>query len=57
MDLSWANCFGAFWVFPLLWLLFMAVMMIAGGGMPFRCCHGGGLWKEQHDATRRDLDG
>lgn len=41
MDYSWMPYFGGFGIFPLLCLLFMAVMMIACGGMLFRFCHGG----------------
>jgi len=41
MDFSWAPHFGMFWIFPILCLLFMAVMMIGCGGMLFRFGHGG----------------
>ncbi len=38
MDLGWTfNC-SAFWIFPLLCVLFMAIMMIARRGMPCGCC-------------------
>ena len=40
MDFSWAPCLGAFWILPLLCFAFMAVMMIACGGMMFRFRHG-----------------
>jgi hypothetical protein len=40
MDFSWMPYFGGFWLFPLLCLLFMAVMMIGCGGMLFRSRHG-----------------
>jgi hypothetical protein len=40
MDFSWASYFNAFWIFPLLCLFFMAVMVIACGGMLFRFRHG-----------------
>ena len=40
MDFSWASYFNGFWIFPLLCLLFMAIMMIACGAMLFRCGRG-----------------
>jgi hypothetical protein len=55
MDFSWAPYFSAFWIFPLLCLLLMALMTIACRGMRFRC-GGGEIGKEQYDAMRRDLD-
>lgn len=42
MDFSWMPYFGGFSIFPLLCLLFMAVMIIGCGGMLFRSGHGGG---------------
>lgn len=40
MDFSWTPYFNGFWIFPLLCVLFMAIMMIAGHCMPFRFRHG-----------------
>ena len=40
MDFSWVPHFSAFWILPLLCLLFMAVMMIGCSGMMFRFRHG-----------------
>ncbi len=40
MDFSWTSYFGGFWLFPLFCLLFMAIMMMACGGMLFRFRHG-----------------
>ncbi len=62
MDFSWMSYFGGFWLFPLLCLLFMAVMMIGCGGMLFRfrrgarsgdgrgaACHCGSPKREQEN--------
>lgn len=40
MDFTWTPLFNGFWIFPLLCLLFMAVMMIGCHGMRFRCGQG-----------------
>lgn len=40
MDFSWTPYIHWFWIFPLLCLLFMAIMMIACRTMPFRSGHG-----------------
>lgn len=45
MDFIWASFFNGFWIFPLLCLLFMAIMMIGCRGMRFGCGHGG--WKQR----------
>jgi uncharacterized membrane protein len=55
MDFNWMPYFGGFWIFPLLCLLFMAVMMIACHGMSFRCGHrarGG----NDHETARQTED-
>ncbi len=55
MDYGWMPHFGMLWIFPLLFLLFMAIMMFACRGMRFRCGHGtpgsGG-----HETARQILD-
>ncbi len=38
MDFSWPSFFGGFWLFPILCLLFMAIMMLICGGMLSRLC-------------------
>jgi len=53
MDFSWTPYFHAFWMFPLLCLLFMAVMMIACRAMPFRFGHGG--QRDDHGETSRQI--
>ena len=40
MDFSWTSYFHGFWIFPLLCLLFMALMMFGCHGLRSRCCHG-----------------
>jgi len=45
MDFSWTPYINAFWVFPLLCLIFMVIMMIACRTMPARfgqCARGEG---------------
>ena len=39
MDFTWTPYFNAFWVFPLLCLIFMAIMMFRRGCTPFRGGH------------------
>ena len=39
MDFNWTPYLNVFWVFPLLCLLFMAIMMLACHAMPFRFGH------------------
>ena len=69
MDFNWMPYFSGFWIFPLLCLIFMAIMMIACGGMRFRFGHrretareilerryaNGEIGKEQYEAMRRDF--
>ena len=55
MDFSWAPHFSGFWILPLLCLLFMAVMMIACGGMMFRWGHGGRRGNG-HETARQALE-
>jgi hypothetical protein len=53
MDFGWTPYLNGFWIFPLLCLLFMAIMMIACRAMPRRCGHGarsGEVVKEQGKA-------
>lgn len=39
MDFNWMPQLG-FWIFPLLCVLFMALMMFGCGGLRSRCCDG-----------------
>jgi hypothetical protein len=39
MDFNWTPYFTGLWIFPLLCLLFMAIMMLGCRGMSFRCGH------------------
>lgn len=60
MDFSWTPYFGGFWVFPLLCLLFMAIMMIACHGMRSGCGCGNAKRRSprdgsQENGTRRQL--
>ena len=41
MDWNWTSCFGGFWMFPLFFVLFIALMALACFGMRSRCGHGG----------------
>ena len=51
MDFSWTPYFNGFWIFPLLCLLFMAVMMIGCHGMRFRCGHGSSKQRSPQDGS------
>lgn len=39
MDFNWTPYFSGLWIFPLLCLIFMAIMMFGRGCMPFRSGH------------------
>jgi putative membrane protein len=55
MDFSWMPHFGMFWIFPLLCLLFMALMALGCGGMLSRLGHGG-RHGEARETPRETLD-
>ncbi len=61
MDFSWFPHMNGFWIFPLLCLLFMAIMMFACGGMRFRFGHrdrvGGGRETARAILERRYASG
>lgn len=65
MDASWWSYFNGFWIFPVLGVLFMAIMMIVCRGMHFRsgptgggrCCAAGEVSKKQNDAGQRIANG
>jgi uncharacterized membrane protein len=39
VDVNWTPYFSGWWIFPLLCLVFMAIMMFGRGCMPFRGGH------------------
>jgi hypothetical protein len=49
MDFSWTPTLSGFWIFPLLCLLFMAIMMIGCHAMRFRCGHRAQCGDHQHE--------
>lgn len=53
MDFSGTPYFSGFWIFPLLCLLFMAVMMIGCGSMRFR--FGRGARRDGERETARQI--
>lgn len=55
MEFSWAPHFSAFWILPLLCLLFMAVMMIGCSGLLFRF-RPGARRGDGHETARQNVD-
>ncbi len=55
MDFNWAPYFSTFWIFPLLCFVFMALMMLACGGMFLRGRHRAHS-RDAGETTRQILD-
>lgn len=51
MDFTWTSLFNGFLIFPLLCLLFMAVMMIGCHRMRFRCGQGSPASRSPQDGA------
>ena len=55
--MEWMSYLGGFWIFPLLCLLFMALMMLMCGRVMFPRCHGGRMQRVDPELPHTEAAG